>query len=87
MAYKCTCKSGQTWSGNNDACNDNASKCRQCCSGKHGGVASVMTGRRQGYRNASGAGVVQAGLQGGLVVGLLVVGVLIYAMVRVSQTK
>ena len=38
--YTCTCKNGKTWSGNNSACNDNASKCKQCCSGQYGGVGS-----------------------------------------------
>lgn len=38
--YNCTCKNGKTWSGTNSACNDNASKCKQCCSGGYGGVGS-----------------------------------------------
>jgi hypothetical protein len=38
--YTCTCKNGKTWSGNNSACNDNASNCKQCCRGQYGGVGS-----------------------------------------------
>ena len=49
----------------------------------------IRGGRRRGrgFQNASGAGVIQAGLQGGLVIGLVVVGALLYMMVRVSREK
>tara|TARA_R110002074_G_scaffold401184_2_gene598464 strand:- start:9315 stop:9602 length:288 start_codon:yes stop_codon:yes gene_type:complete len=95
MSYVCRCNNGHRPAANSGC---DKANCRNCCKGK-GGVNpdSSEWGRveynppsdvsRRGYRNASGAGVVQAGLQGGLVVGLLVVGVLLYAMVRVSQTK
>jgi hypothetical protein len=42
--YKCTCKNGKTWGSSNDGCNDNSSKCAQCCKGAYGGVGNIRGG-------------------------------------------
>ena len=96
MSYKCICNNGATI-GHIHGC-QNTAGCTQCCKGK-GGINTIRSGmivrgnngskkpRYQKFRNVSGEGVVKAGLQGGIIAGALVVGVLLYAMVRVSQSK
>ena len=83
-----------------DCSSNRTTGCEGCCDGgvldnggrilgTNRGVRRKIRGRRirPYYRNVSGDGVVKAGLQGGIIAGALVVGVLLYAMVRVSQSK